>query len=380
MDCTTAESSQKTLTACEEQLIQTPLAGWVDFIEENKSKFNLMDAHSIQAFIDELSAAYGEGDAKLGQDLTLTGGELFGLLISHTKKKGPNRRQFAMGQYIVGQLTKRQRQLWSVPGGQGKSRIAAIIAAIAFLTGIVVKIYIVHETEQLMMRDKESFQMYWTLLGCGEDAIEYIVGLDFDPEANSLIVFDEADRFTLIDTEKFAALINSCFCVCLTATPDDGDSKGAQRAVVDTLKFSRYNYVTDAPKFQKIKLDVDEVVVAAESEEKTEYIVQLLSNGPVLVFCENDLAEQLVERMTTAERADAVICMSTKTDYKSLLCLDQKPFKLVIATEEFAMRGIDYRCEKATMTVVIGKPFSCTVQARQGLDRVGRFDDPCKRT
>ena len=154
-----------------------------------------------------------------------------------------------MAQYIVGQLSKRQRQLWSVPGGQGKSRIAAIIAAIAFLTGIVAKIYIVHETEQLMMRDKESFKMYWTLLGCDEDAIEYIVGLDFEPEANSLIVFDEADRFTLIDTEKFATLINSCFCVCLTATPDDGDSKGAQRAVVDILKFSRYNYITDAPKF-----------------------------------------------------------------------------------------------------------------------------------
>jgi hypothetical protein len=30
--------------ACEEQLIQTPLARWVDFIEENKSKFNVMDA------------------------------------------------------------------------------------------------------------------------------------------------------------------------------------------------------------------------------------------------------------------------------------------------------------------------------------------------
>lgn len=43
------------------------------------------------------------------------------------------------------------------------------------------------------------------------------------------------------------------------------------------------------------------------------------------------------------------------------------------------MRGIDYRCEKFTMTEVIAKSFSCTVEARQGLDRVGRFNDPCKR-
>ena len=80
------------MTACEEQLIQTPLAEWIDFIEENKSKFNVMDAHSIQSFIDELTITYGEGDAKLRPDLTLSGSELFGLLISHTKKKGPNNR------------------------------------------------------------------------------------------------------------------------------------------------------------------------------------------------------------------------------------------------------------------------------------------------
>ena len=99
------------------------------------------------------------------------------------------------------------------------------------------------------------------------------MGLDFVPEANSLVIFDEADRFILNDTGKFAALINSCLCICLTATPDDGDSKGARRIVVDTLQFSRYNYVTDAPKFLPIKLEVDEVVAAVETEDKADYVV-----------------------------------------------------------------------------------------------------------
>ena len=122
-----------------------------------------------------------------------------------------------------------------MPGGQGKSRIAATIAAIALLTGIVVQIYIVHETKQLMMRDEQCFQIYWTLLGRDPGQMQYKMGLDFVPEANSLVIFDEADRFILNDTGKFAALINSCLCICLTATPDDGDSKGARRIVVDTL-------------------------------------------------------------------------------------------------------------------------------------------------
>lgn len=75
-------------------------------------------------------------------------------------------------------------------------------------------IYFVYETEQLMRREKKSFKTYRTLLGCSEDAREYKFGLDFEPEANSLIVFDEADRLILIDKEKFATLINSCLCVC----------------------------------------------------------------------------------------------------------------------------------------------------------------------
>ena len=48
--------------------------------------------------------------------------------------------------------------------------------------------------------------------------MEYKVGLDFVPEENSLIIFDEADKFMLHGTEKFAALINGCLCICLTAT------------------------------------------------------------------------------------------------------------------------------------------------------------------
>ena len=96
-------------------------------------------------------------------------------------------------------------------------------------------------------------------------------------------------------------MINSCFCVCLTATPEYGDSKGGQRAIVHTLKISKYNYVTDAPKFQKIKLDVDEVVIATEPEEKVSHIVHFLLKRSILLFCENDLAEQLAERMATSE-------------------------------------------------------------------------------
>lgn len=43
------------------------------------------------------------------------------------------------------------------------------------------------------------------------------------------------------------------------------------------------------------------------------------------------------------------------------------------------MRGVDYRSEKALMTLVLAKSFNHTTQAIQGFNRVGRLGDQCKR-
>jgi hypothetical protein len=43
------------------------------------------------------------------------------------------------------------------------------------------------------------------------------------------------------------------------------------------------------------------------------------------------------------------------------------------------MRGIDYRCERVSMHLVVAQPFPCTREALQGVARVGRFGDPCTR-
>lgn len=45
----------------------------------------------------------------------------------------------------------------------------------------------------------------------------------------------------------------------------------------------------------------------------------------------------------------------------------------------FGMRGLDYRSRKVPMHLVIAKSFSTERDAMQGLNRVGRFGDPCSR-
>jgi hypothetical protein len=52
---------------------------------------------------------------------------------------------------------------------------------------------------------------------------------------------------------------------------------------------------------------------------------------------------------------------------------------VVIALDMDAMRGIDYRSEKAPITLVQAKSFINKREAMQGYCRVGRFSDKCWR-
>jgi hypothetical protein len=71
----------------------------------------------------------------------------------------------------------------------------------------------------------------------------------------------------LEDPLKFAELINGCFCICFTATPDNCDMKGAERKAVDSLGFRRFNYVLDGAA-NVAQLEVDETLSFTTTEEK----------------------------------------------------------------------------------------------------------------
>lgn len=127
---------------------------------------------------------------------------------------------------------------------------------------------------------------------------------------------------------------------------------------------------------EALKVDAEAIIDLPTDEEKIQYVKQRLGNGPVLGFFDEQLAGKLRAEL---DGTVPIITVDEETDHRALRLLDKPPFKLVIAENEFAMRGIDYRCEKASMELVIGKSFSSTIQAWQGLNRVGRFRDQCTR-
>ena len=113
-------------------------------------------------------------------------------LIMHEALHKPNSKQLGLSHYCLGNVRKCQRQLWNVPSGQGKSRIMAFVALIALKTKMFPRVYLVFDNDHLKDRDKSDFESLWTLLQLSEN-ISYHVGCNFNPDPNSLVLFDESD-------------------------------------------------------------------------------------------------------------------------------------------------------------------------------------------
>lgn len=64
------------------------------------------------------------------------------------------------------------------------------------------------------------------------DKMEYYVGLNFPKVANGVIICDEADELIFQSPAVFKDAVQSLKCICLTATPDNGDLKGLEHKVL----------------------------------------------------------------------------------------------------------------------------------------------------
>lgn len=101
-----------------------------------------------------------------------------------------------------------------------------MIAAICFITKMFDSIHLVYDKTDLMARDKKDFEDYWELLD-RFDNVFYHDKLP-TPKKGDLIIVDEADVFIFSDPALFAKIIESCACICFTATPHDGDKQGSE--------------------------------------------------------------------------------------------------------------------------------------------------------
>ncbi len=97
----------------------------------------------------------------------------------------------------------------------------------------------VFSTDRLLKRHKAEFNQFWLLSGVS-DRVLYHVGTNFLFESTDLLLVDESDSIIFKDPVVFNALLTKCRCICLTATPDDNNHKGAERHVLKALGLIKY--------------------------------------------------------------------------------------------------------------------------------------------
>ena len=205
------------------------------------------------------------------------------------------------------------------------------------MTTMVDKVHLIFDNEQLMMRDKADFEDQWILLGFDAESADavvcYHVGFDFKVGQNELLIFDEIDSLMFAEPVQFRDFINGHLCLGFTATPDNGDAKGAEAKIIEALGFKRFNYMlnndeegaaavakeTKAAAAAAAALDVDEVVACVSLEEKAQFIIERAAVGPILVF--GPLV--LIEALKAAGCDPIVVSADSQVDNAALRQLDQ---------------------------------------------------------
>ena len=91
---------------------------------------------------------------------------------------------------------------------------------------------------------------------------------------------------------------------------------------------------------QNISLDFDEHLPSMTTEEKAKKVKEYAAIGPVVIYCSDDLHTELLKQDLEILVADQDV------DHAILKTLNQQvngKFRVVVALDKSAMRGLDYR-------------------------------------
>jgi hypothetical protein len=99
----------------------------------------------------------------------------------------------------------------------------------------------VFSSKRLMGRNLEEYAYFWRLAGL-TDKVSYRVGLAFERCDSSMLVIDESDDLLFKDPLQFKAMMSTSRCICLTATADDNNRKGAEKQAIKDAGLTRFEY------------------------------------------------------------------------------------------------------------------------------------------
>ena len=143
-----------------------PLADWLGKLEEQRVKSDILDVRSVEAYIKVFNTTF-DIVAIDDNDLRSTSAKIGGIL-NHILRP-PNNLQFGIAQAATSLITQYQRQVYVLPCGAGKSRVAASIALLLLgLNPKVKAVHLVYVNKVLMKKDQDDFKDLWSMIPNGD--------------------------------------------------------------------------------------------------------------------------------------------------------------------------------------------------------------------
>ena len=117
-----------------------------------------------------------------------------------------------------------------------------------------------------------------------------------------------------------------------------------------------------------------------EPTEIVSFIKKERESSPVLLYCDNDLFMLLSK---ASDLKFILIEPGEEVDESFLRSLDShysdESYPLILTTSTFGTRAMDYRSQTRGITLIVANSFKNRSDYYQCMQRVGRFEDPCKR-
>ncbi len=196
--------------------------------------------------------------------------------------------------------------------------------------------------------------------------------MKFDYTSKDMLIIDESDTVIFGDPSDFRATLLKCRCICLTATPDDNDTKGAEKSMLTALRMVKYDYGFPPELTAPATIHETKVFSSDLNTDILAFVKDQLSTTPVLLYCSKE-----TKTFIEVQGCPFISADWPGVDEKLLRLLDARnsetnQYNLVIATQLEAMRGVDYRSKLTGITLLLAQSFPNIREADQGLKRVGR--------
>jgi len=141
-----------------------------------------------------------------------------------------------------------------------------------------------------------------------------------------------------------------------TTTASSKGIDDLERSAFETMKFNEATYWPKNVPVPFVDYSLRAIDVSC-FRDLCRVVTHMLDRFPVLLYCDKENVQTVWNDITPAEE------IKDRRDYKVLTQLDKLDIRghnrLILATTEEEMRGVDLRAPIKGVALVIAKPFSC---------------------